>query len=125
MVAASWLSSVRTCRVNSGKPTTFFPRPPLLECVCSFWFEPREFNDPFPPMTTLGASRTATPHDIADTDIEFLRELAPEVKDPELRAKLGYLVWLRMRDHQRLERTPRLAVLLGNQELNEQFPCGD
>jgi hypothetical protein len=71
-------------------------------------------------MTTIGASRTATPHDIADTEIEFLRDLALEAKDPELRAKLGYLVWLRMRDHQWLERAPRLAVLLRNQELNGQ-----
>jgi hypothetical protein len=71
----------------------------LLECVCSFGFEPREFNDPFPPITTIGACRTATPDDIADTDVELLRDLAPEVKDPELRARLADLVWFRKRDH--------------------------
>jgi hypothetical protein len=116
----------------------------LLECVCSFGFEPREFNDPFPPMVKIGASRTATPDDIADSDIELLRDLAPELKDPELRARLADLVWLRKRDHhcaelaiasylesalileagpvfqfsvQRIERALRLAALLRNQTL--------
>jgi hypothetical protein len=116
----------------------------LLECVCLFGFEPREFNDPFPPITTIGVCRTATPDDIADTDVELLRSLAPEVKDPELRARLADLVWFRKRDHhcaelaiasylesalileagpvfqfsvQRIERALRLAVLLRNQPL--------
>lgn len=71
----------------------------LLHAVCSFGFEPQDMNDPFPPMMTMGTTRTSTPDDIGENDLELLRQLAPEIKDAELRARVADLIWHKKRDY--------------------------
>jgi hypothetical protein len=116
----------------------------LLCNICSYGFDARQISDPFPPRMHFGNRRTPTPVDVAEKDLELLGELALEVEDPELKARLADLVWVRKRDHRcaemaidaylqsasrletgpvfqfsvhRLERSLRLAVLLGNRPL--------
>jgi hypothetical protein len=112
--------------------------------VCSFGFEPSNFTDPFPPMMTMGAVRTATPDDVHENELDVLGQLAPEIENADLRARVADLIWLRKRDYrcaevaitsylesasileagpvfqfavQRIERALRLAVMLNNAPL--------
>jgi len=116
----------------------------LVERVCTFGFEPSNFTDPFPPMMTKGAARTAMPDDVAETELDVLGQVAPEIKEADLRARVADLIWLRKRDYryaelaitsylesasvlesgpvfqfavQRLERALRLAAMLNNAPL--------
>lgn len=116
----------------------------LFEKICAFGFEPSEISDPFPPMVRIGANRSATPDDIESNELDVLQALAPEINDPELRARVADLVWQKKRDHQcaelaitsylesastleagpvfqfsvqRMERALRLAAMLRNESL--------
>src|SRR5579875_2389178 len=116
----------------------------MMERVCSFGFEPSDINDPFPPMVTMGSARTATPDDVAETELDVLGQVAQEIKEADLRARVADLIWLRKRDYryaelaitsylesasvlesgpvfqfavQRLERALRLAAMLNNAPL--------
>lgn len=52
---------------------------------------------PFGPLAVLDGSRTAIPEDLSDHDLDLLKTLVESIDDPELRARLADLVWLRSR----------------------------
>ena len=116
----------------------------LLSEICSFGFEPRQIVDPFPPRMTVGNARWPIPADVAEDDLLLLGQLAPDIQDSELRARITDLLWVRKRDHRyaglaidaylssaltlengpvfefsvhRMERALRLSVMLRNAEL--------
>jgi hypothetical protein len=116
----------------------------LLSEVCSFGFEPRQIVDPFPSKMTLGNARWPIPTDISENDLDILGALAFDIQDPELRARIADLIWVRKRDHRhaelaidaylssaltlengpvfefsihRMERALRLSVMLRNEQL--------
>jgi hypothetical protein len=116
----------------------------LLSEICSFGFEPRQIVDPFPPRMILGNARWPIPVDIAEDNLLILGQLVPDIQDPELRARITDLLWVRKRDHRhaelaidaylsaalsmengpvfefsvhRMERALRLSVMLRNEEL--------
>jgi hypothetical protein len=138
------LKAAQAARTGSGRARRVFQ---LLQDICSFGFEPREIADPFPPLMRMGAARSATADDVQSNDLDMLQALAPEIDDPELRARAADLVWHRKRDHrcaelaissylesasiletgpvfqfsvQRIERALRLAAMLRNQSLFEK-----
>ncbi len=71
----------------------------LLREICSFGFEPRQIVDPFPPMMTCGNARWPIPSDIDENDLVVLGKLVADIQDPELRARVADLLWVRKRDH--------------------------
>ena len=116
----------------------------LLSEICSFGFEPHNTVEPFPPRMRLGNARWPIPTDVADEDLAVLAQVLPEVQDPELRARIADLLWVRNRDHHhaelaidaylasslaledgpvfqfsihRVERALRMAVMLRNADL--------
>jgi hypothetical protein len=116
----------------------------LFSHICSFGFEPRQTIDPFPSRMTCGNASWPIPSDIAENDLVTLGQLIADIQDPELRARIADLLWVRKRDHRhaelaidaylssalilengpafefsvhRIERALRLSVMLRNTEL--------
>ena len=55
---------------------------------------------PFVSWPEWGGQRTLIPDDIPDMHLDVLRKLAPTIADPELRARIADILWVRRRDHQ-------------------------
>ena len=52
---------------------------------------------PFGPMFVMEDCRSAIPEDITDQSLDALSEWLPEIRDPELKARIADLLWLRRR----------------------------
>lgn len=74
----------------------------LLGAICSFHFKP-ENKEPFGPMLVMNTGRSAIVDDIIDDYIQVLLELLPHVEDPEMRARIADIIWLRKRDYKAAE----------------------
>ncbi|SDO18227.1 protein of unknown function [Paenibacillus sp. yr247] len=97
-------------------------------------------EQPFQPFIILQNSRSAAIEDFSDEQLSLLKELVPEISDPELKARIADVIWTTKRDHpmakiavesylksfeklldpdhwpqciERIERATQLAVLLG------------
>lgn len=71
----------------------------LLASACSMMLDPKSRSEPFRPFIVMDGRRTATPEDLNDQHLTLMRDVAPKVEDPELRARLADLVWVRERDY--------------------------
>jgi hypothetical protein len=58
--------------------------------------DPKE--QPFHPKVVLQNYRSAVLADIRDAQLDVLREVAPQIIDPEMRARIGDILWVRKRD---------------------------
>lgn len=71
----------------------------LLHAVTSYHTKYGDLVAPYGPMMTFeGGSRSAIPDDLAPADLDALSELLPEIDDPELRARVGDVLWIRRKD---------------------------
>ncbi|MBT9168505.1 MAG: hypothetical protein DDT19_01850 [Syntrophomonadaceae bacterium] len=75
----------------------------LLGAICSFHFKPENKDEPFAPMLVMNTGRSAIVDDISDEHIQVLHELLPHVEDPEMRARIADVIWLRKRDYKAAE----------------------
>lgn len=55
---------------------------------------PESRNAPFQPFAVMNGRRTAIPEDFVQSDVELLGQLAEEVDEPVLKARLADLSWL-------------------------------
>lgn len=69
----------------------------LLSHACSLHLSPESQNEPFKPLGQFSGGRTCIPDDFSEADIDFFAEIAGEIDDPRLRARLADLVWLKRR----------------------------
>jgi len=69
----------------------------LLEVITSLFFDPRSDYDPLVPGMSMLRSRTSRIYDLSDAHLNILQELIPNVADPELRARIADILWLRDR----------------------------
>ncbi len=76
----------------------------LLADACSMNLRPDSANEPFRPIMIMEGKWTALPDIFKESEINLLAEIAEEVDEPWLRARLADLVWL-------LKRSPKHAVL--------------
>ena len=60
---------------------------------------PDNVDEPFGPRFVSQAARGATPADLTDEQLGIIAELAPNVADPEMRARMSDLVWVMKRDY--------------------------
>ena len=67
-------------------------------------------QQPFEPLFAMRGARSAVLDEISDEQIAVVDECASDVSDPELRARLADIVWIRKRNHQ-LARTAVSAYL--------------
>lgn len=75
----------------------------LLGTICFFHFKPENKDEPFAPMLVMNTGRSAIVDDISDDHIQVLLELLPHVEDPEMRARIADVIWLRKRDYKAAE----------------------
>lgn len=72
----------------------------LLGCVAGF--EPNFSNakDPFGPWyTKSNGSRSPTPGDLSEEQLNSLEGILEEIQDPEMKARVGDLLWICKRSH--------------------------
>jgi hypothetical protein len=55
---------------------------------------------PYAPQWISREGRSFVPDDIPGAHLSVLRELAPSIADPEMRARISDILWIRKRDHQ-------------------------
>lgn len=71
----------------------------LLGAITSLHLRGDNKDEPFGPMAVLQNSRTAIVDDISDEHLGVLREIIGDINDPELRARIADVIWIRLKDH--------------------------
>jgi hypothetical protein len=71
----------------------------LLGAITSLHLRADNKDEPFEPMAVLQNSRTAIVDDISTEHLGVLREIIGDVNDPELRARIADVIWIRLKDH--------------------------
>lgn len=70
----------------------------LLADIFNFSFRSSNASDPFGPITRVGDKRSMIPSDLRDPELDALAATLPTMNDPEYRARLADVLWLRRRD---------------------------
>jgi hypothetical protein len=78
----------------------------LLSDACSMMLDAKSTNEPFRPLMIGAGKRSALPEDFTPDELALFAQVAGEIDNPWLRARLADLVWFA----QRL-RDPKFALL--------------
>lgn len=70
----------------------------FLAQLFGFRFKPSDSADPFGPMLVMDGKRSMIPDDLTEEQLIELRTALNEVDDPEFKARIGDVLWLRSRD---------------------------
>jgi hypothetical protein len=70
----------------------------LLQAVFGFLFQPNNASAPFRPMSVWEGRRSMIPSDLSDEQLSVLAQAVDSVDDPEFRARILDVLWLRRRD---------------------------
>lgn len=70
----------------------------LLHGVFGFLFQPNNASAPFQPVAVWGDRRSMIPSDLGEEQVSLLAGAADSVDDPEFRARILDVLWLRRRD---------------------------
>ncbi len=71
----------------------------VLGGVTSMMLNADSREEPFRPMMVFSTGRSAVLEDFTDNHLSALGEVVSGVSDPELRARIGDVLWCRKRDH--------------------------
>ena len=78
----------------------------LLGHVTSPMLRSDSDNEPFSPAVVMpDGSRSAIPRDLNKEKIDFLRQLAPTVKNSEIRARIADIIWEYSRNSHQMAQT--------------------
>jgi hypothetical protein len=78
----------------------------FLAQICSMYLVDDDSGEVFRPTVVLAGGRSLSVEDLTTEDLGVLEELLPEVKDSELAARIGDVLWVAGRRH----RAARIAV---------------
>lgn len=70
----------------------------LLGAICSFHMNAGNKDEPFGPMLVMQTGRSAIVSDLSAEHLQALSEIFPDIQDPEIRARIGDVLWLTKRD---------------------------
>ena len=70
----------------------------ILQQVFNFHFKPSQLMEPFGPMMVADGKRSMIPTDLSSEQLQELQATLESVDDPEYRARIGDLLWLRRKD---------------------------
>jgi len=70
----------------------------ILGQIFDFHFRAENAAAPFGPMLVMDDRRSMIPDDLSDDQLDALRSTLDGVEDPEYRARIGDICWLRRRD---------------------------
>jgi hypothetical protein len=66
----------------------------LLADACSMTLRPSSLNEPFKPIMVMNGKRPALPEDFQSSDIAFFAQIAEEITDNRLCARIADILWL-------------------------------
>ena len=75
----------------------------VLGGITSMMLHADSREEPFRPMMVLSTGRSAVLEDFTDNHLSALGEVVSEASDPEMRARIGDVLWCRKRDHRAAE----------------------
>jgi hypothetical protein len=87
-LSAAAKSAIEAGRMSEGKVLW------LLADACSMMLNPGSPNEPFKPIMVMNDKRSSLPEDFQQPDVELFSQIAEEVDDVWLQARLADLVWL-------------------------------
>jgi hypothetical protein len=70
----------------------------LLGCATSMMLKPDSRNEPFTSMSVRHNSRSAITDDFSEDHLKFFGEIVLDISDPELRARIADILWVKNRD---------------------------
>lgn len=76
-----------------------------IKTLCSFRLHTDEASNPFLPMGISGSKRTTIPDDLTPEDLNSVKHLLIKAKLPPIRARLGDILWVRLRNHHDAQQT--------------------
>jgi len=66
----------------------------LLHAVCGLWLRPEDKSTPFAPIWQgADGSRSVDISDFSESHIVKLKEILPEIAEPELQSRIGDVIW--------------------------------
>lgn len=65
----------------------------VLARVCSPMLVPDNWNEPFEPMMRMDGRRSVLPEDLAEEELRLLAEIAPQLSEPTIRARVADVAW--------------------------------
>jgi hypothetical protein len=71
----------------------------LLGAITSMMLKPESFSEPFGPVAVFQGSRSAIVEDFNDNHLEVLNETINDIHDPELKARIADVLWIRKKDY--------------------------
>lgn len=78
----------------------------LLGAITSLMLRSESVDEPFCPLFVFQNTRSAIIDDFTNNQLDILRQVAPEILDPELKARVTDVIWTRNRDY----RMAQLAI---------------
>jgi hypothetical protein len=88
----AFIEAARTAE-DSGN-NTLYQVYSLLHAVSGLWLKPEEKFQPFAPLyIRADGARTVDISDFSDSHIDILIDIFAEIDDPELRARIGDVIW--------------------------------
>lgn len=72
----------------------------MLQTVFNYHFRKENVAAPFGPMAVMDGNRTGIPEDLQDDQLDALESTLVGVEDPEYRARVADVLWLRRRNPQ-------------------------
>lgn len=71
----------------------------ILGGIASMMLKSESHAEPYHPVAVFHDKRSAIIDDYSDEVMDILSSLLSDIKDPEMRARIGDIVWLRKREH--------------------------
>ena len=71
----------------------------ILGRITSMMLKSESYTEPYHPVAVFHDKRSAIIDDFSDEVIDILSGLLPDIKDPEMKARIADIVWLRKRDY--------------------------
>jgi len=75
----------------------------LLGYATSMMLKPNSPTEPFTPLSVLYNSRSAIIDDFSEDHLKFFGEIVLDISDPELRARIADILWVKKRDFRAAE----------------------
>ena len=69
-----------------------------LAQIFDLHFRREDATEPFGPMHVMEDGRSMIPDDLTDEQLDALRQTLDDTTDPECRARIGDVLWVRRRD---------------------------
>jgi hypothetical protein len=95
--SSAFLRKARECEEKSDKKNQAIYT--ILGGITSMMLKSESYTEPYHPVAVFNDRRSAIIDDYSDEIIDILSGLISDIKDFEMRARIGDIVWLRKRDY--------------------------